>query len=75
MVMKFMKLNVFIWVVGTCYLVIGMSLCELYVRQPKLRELWRFIEKTIFEMLDHEFELRSPIAPYERVQFDAIFKT
>jgi FkbM family methyltransferase len=56
------------------YLVIEMSLREFYVGQPKLWELWRFIEKNGFEMLDHGFELRSPKAPYELLQFDAIFK-
>jgi len=55
------------------YLVIELSLREFYKDQPPLWELWRFLEEEQFVMVDHGHELRSPRAPHELLQFDAIF--
>ena len=55
------------------YLVIELSFREFYEGQAALWELWRFLDEEQYIMVDHGYELRSPRAPYELLQFDAIF--
>ena len=55
------------------YLVIELGLREFYEGQPALCELLKFLEDEQYMMIDHGFELRSPIKPFELLQFDAIF--
>ena len=55
------------------YLVIELSLREFYKGQPPLWELWRYLDEEQYVMVDHGYELRSPLAPHELLQFDAIF--
>ena len=55
------------------YMVIELSLREFYKGQPPLWELWRFLDEEQYVMVDHGYELRSPISPFELLQFDAVF--
>ena len=56
------------------YLVVELSLREFYKGQPPLWELWQFLEEQQYVMVDHGHELRSCTAPFELLQFDAVFK-
>lgn len=55
------------------YLVIELSMREFYKGQPPLWELWRFLDEEQYVMVDHGFELRSYVSPFELLQFDAVF--
>jgi hypothetical protein len=59
---------------NTAYLVIELSLRQLYRNQPSLWHILRFLEEHHYVMVGRGFEWRSTTNPAEIIQFDAIFK-